>query len=88
MKDEGGALLVFLSVVFSSFRAVIDGSDFFLELAAVMEYAVRHFFIGGHRIILLYMMAPADPVDRSWEIFIDEERRERRTAARSIHVLL
>jgi len=62
VKDEGSTLLVFLSVVFSSFRAAIDGGDFFLELAAVMEYAVRHFFISGHRIILLYMIAPADPV--------------------------
>ena len=54
-----------------------------------MEYAVRHFFLSVDIVsFLLYMMAPADPVDRLWEFFIDEEHRERRMAARSIHVLL
>ena len=88
MKDEGGAFVVFLPVVFSLFRAATDGSNFFLELAAVMEYAVRHFFPSADIVsFLLYMMAPADPVDRSWEFFIKEERKGRRTAARSIRVL-
>ena len=61
MKDEGGAFVVSLPVVFSSFRAATDGSDFFLEFAAVMEYAVRHFFIGGHRIIFVIYDGPGGP---------------------------
>ena len=68
MKDEGGAMLVFLSVVFLHFGRLLMAAIFFLELAAVIEYAVRHFFLSADIVsYLLCMMAPADPVDRSWE---------------------